>query len=91
LLEETAMDRARIIESRMRKQAVGCGYVCLLCGFSSTGRKNVFCHVESKHFQSSAVPYECSFCPKVMYSKNSHDTHVSRYHKEERSQMGGKY
>ena len=62
-------------------------YVCAICSFTATNRSHVLCHVESRHYQDATVQYACPYCRKVMYTRNAHASHISRYHKDERNRV----
>ena len=52
---------------------------CCDCDFSSQFLTNVKNHIEAKHLQSECQGYNCANCGKLFKTKNSFQTHKSRF------------
>ena len=78
---EAIQERESRIMSNISRDPVGGQFCCLICSFIASSRHKVFCHIEAKHFQDSAVIYSCPKCAKTLGSRNSLGIHMSRNHR----------
>jgi len=65
------------MEAMIQRDETGL-YHCLQCGYSSSMRRTIFEHVESKHMLGAG--YNCQVCHKFCKSRNALRTHKARYH-----------
>ena len=56
---------------------------CSVCGHISKTKSNMHKHVDAKHLPSQ--PVYCEYCDKRCPSKNALQSHVSRYHKSNKT------
>ncbi len=54
------------------------GWECRTCQYSTTNRKGLMNHIESKHVNIGGV--SCPHCPKVCPTRHALQMHVRRQH-----------
>ena len=67
-----------LVRSKVWKNEAGL-LCCCECDFSSQFLTNVKNHIEAKHLQSECQGYNCANCGKLFKTKNSFQTHKSRF------------
>ena len=67
-----------LIQSKMWRDEAGRSR-CSDCDYSSQFPTNVKNHIEAHHVQGIIQEYKCEYCLKFFKSKNSFQTHKSRY------------
>ena len=68
-----------ILKSRIFTDESGHHHTCTECSYSSTNRRNVVNHIESKHVTTCGV--ECSVCKKTCPTREALRKHIARNHK----------
>ena len=71
-------DFDELLKSKTWKDDVG-NVRCTECDYSSKFLTNVKNHIEAHHMQLQSQGYNCVFCGKLFKSKNSFQTHKSRF------------
>ena len=67
-----------LVRSKIWKNETGL-LCCSECDFSSQFLTNVKNHIEAKHLQAECHRYNCTSCGKFFKTKNSFQTHKSRF------------
>lgn len=73
-----SLDFDDLVKSKTWKDEEG-NIRCSDCDYSSKFLTNVKNHIEAHHVQGLNQGYSCTFCSKVFKSKNSFQTHKSRF------------
>lgn len=73
-----SLDFDDLVKSKTWKDEEG-NIRCSDCDYSSKFLTNVKNHIEAHHVQGLNQGYSCTFCSKVFKSKNSYQTHKSRF------------